>query len=137
MTRKPLIRRWSWAVALSAVGLGGIALDARAGEYQVGNCEADQFNFSTQAFADFATRGMKIRRACNPEGPGLRGLVTENVVRGGRVPRGARAIVTVTAPFGTRFTTFRWAGEARRRDCGYALQLYADGGGARPVAIKN
>jgi hypothetical protein len=80
---------------------------------------------------------MKITRACDPEGPGLRGLITANVVRGGRVSRGANAFVTITAPSGTRFTSFRWAGEALRRDCGYALQLYADGPGVAAVSIKN
>ena len=49
-----------------------------AGEFTVASCQADRVNFSTTAFSDFATRGMTIRRACNPEGPGLRGLVTAN-----------------------------------------------------------
>src|SRR5438067_218602 len=94
---------------------------AVAGEYAVANCQADPLNFSTRAFDDFATRGMKIRRACDPEGPGLRGLITSNVVRGGRVRRGAVAMAMLSAPAGTRFTSFRWAGTARRRDCRYAL----------------
>ena len=42
----------------------------RAGQFTVASCQADRLNFSTTAFTDFATRGMKIRRACNPEGPG-------------------------------------------------------------------
>ena len=80
---------------------------------------------------------MTIRRACNPEGPGIRGLVTANstrrrnrAARVGRDGRDRRAR-------GTRFTTLRWAGSARRRDCRYALQLYAEGPGIKPVAIKN
>ena len=80
---------------------------------------------------------MKIRRACDPEGPGLRGLITSNVVRRGRVPRGSVAMATISAPAGTRFTSFRWAGTARRRDCRYALQLYAEAPDIDPVAIKN
>jgi hypothetical protein len=79
---------------------------------------------------------MQTRRACNPEGPGLRGLITANVRRG-RVPRGAVALVAITAPPGTRLTTLRWAGTARRRDCRYALQLFADGPAIKPIAIKN
>jgi hypothetical protein len=110
---------------------------AAAGEFQVASCQADQLNFSTSAFNDFATRGMKIKRACNPEGPGLRGLITSNVLQAGQVPRGAVAMVTIAAPAGTRFTTFRWAGSAQRRDCRYALQLYADAPDVKPIPIKN
>ena len=80
---------------------------------------------------------MRIRRACNPEGPGLRGLVTANSSGRGTVPRGAVALVATSAPAGTRFTTFRWAGSLRRRDCRYALQLYAEGPGIKPIALKN
>ena len=68
-------------MALSADG-------AAAGEFAVANCQADPLNFSTRAFDDFATRGMKIKRACDPEGPGLRGLITEQ--RRARRPRPAR-----------------------------------------------
>ena len=110
---------------------------AAAGEYSVAACQADPLGYSTRAFDDFATRGMKIRRACDPEGPGLRGLITSNVVRRGRVQRGSVAMVAISAPAGTRFTSFRWAGTARRRDCRYALQLYADAPDIDPVAIKN
>ncbi|MGZ4185473.1 MAG: hypothetical protein ACXVSF_08880 [Solirubrobacteraceae bacterium] len=107
------------------------------GSVTVASCQADQLNFSTTAFADFATRGMKIVRACNPEGPGLRGLVTANVVQAGSVPRGAASIATINAPVGTTLTTLRWAGTARRRDCRYALQIYADVPGGAPIPIKN
>jgi hypothetical protein len=34
--------------------------------------------------------------------------------------------VTLSAPTGTRFATFRWAGELRRTDCRYALQMWAE-----------
>ena len=88
---------------------------ADAGEYSVATCQADSLTFSTRAFVDFATRGMSIKRACNPEGPGLRGLITANVVRRQPVRRGAISMVAIKAPQGTRFTTFRWAGTARRR----------------------
>jgi hypothetical protein len=82
--------------------------------------------FSTQAFGDFATRGMRIRRACNPEGPGRRGLLVGNVPRRGRVPFAARSILTLLAPPATHFKRYEWSGELRRRDCGYALQVYTD-----------
>jgi hypothetical protein len=80
---------------------------------------------------------MKTRRACDPEGAGLRVLITSNVLRDGCVQRGAVAMATISAPPGTRFTSFRWAGTARRRDCRYALQLYAEAPDIDPIAIKN
>src|SRR5918992_1010691 len=98
---------------------------AAAGEYTITACGADRANYSTQAFEDFATRGMMWKRACNPEGPGLRGLITSNVVRSGRVSRGARSYFVMRAPDGTRFARLSWSGQARRRDCRYALQLWA------------
>lgn len=110
---------------------------ASAGQFTVASCQADRLGFTTTAFSDFATRGMRIRRACNPEGPGVRGLVTTNIARPGSVPRGSVALVSVSAPTGTTFTTFRWAGTARRTDCRFALQLYAAGPGIQPVPIKN
>ena len=42
---------------------------ADANEFPISACQADRTNFSTEAFEDFATRGMLWRRACNPEGP--------------------------------------------------------------------
>ncbi|MDP8909347.1 MAG: hypothetical protein M3N47_09590, partial [Chloroflexota bacterium] len=119
---------------LLAAAHAGVAV---AGQFAVASCQADRVNFSTIAFNDFATRGMRIRRACNPEGPGMRGLITANASGRTAVPRGAVAMVTITAPTGTRFTTFRWAGTARRSDCRYALQLYAQGPGVATKAIKN
>jgi hypothetical protein len=110
---------------------------ALAGQFTVASCQADQLGFTTSAFSDFATRGMDIRRACNPEGPGIRGLVTGNARRRGALPRGSVAMVALTAPAGTSFTTFRWAGSARRTDCRYALQLYAEGPGIKTVPIRN
>ncbi len=109
----------------------------RAGTYPVGSCQAAPADYSTRAFDGFANRGMSVRRACNPEGAGIRGLVTRNVLARNDVPRGAAAIVTMTAPAGTQFATFRWAGTARRQDCAYAIQLYAEGPGVKPVPVKN
>ena len=137
MHRPPAVRVIAAAGALSVLLAALAASSAWAGQFTVASCQADQLNFSTTAFADFATRGMKIVRACNPEGPGLRGLITANVVQAGSVPRGAASIATINAPVGTTFTTLRWAGTARRRDCRYALQLYADVPGGAPIPIKN
>src|SRR4051795_5957745 len=116
MRSRPTAYRCALASACLAMLMALGAGRATAGEFAVANCQADPLNFSTRAFDDFATRGMKIRRACDPEGPGLRGLITSNVVRSGRVQRGAVAMATISAPPGTEFRTFRWAGTARRRD---------------------
>jgi hypothetical protein len=124
------------ATALVAA-LVGQAGPAAANEFTINACQADRANFSTQAFEDFATRGMMWKRACDPEGPGLRGLVTANVVRSGRVARGARSYFVMRAPDGTRFARLSWSGQARRRDCRYALQLWASRPDGPPVPIKN
>ena len=110
---------------------------ASASEFAINACQADRANYSTQAFDDFATRGMMWKRACDPEGPGLRGLVTSNVPRPGRVPRGSRSYFVMNAPAGTRFARFTWSGQARRRDCRYALQLWASRPDGAPTPIKN
>lgn len=80
---------------------------------------------------------MRWRRACNPLGQGLRGLVTANVPGTGRVARGSESAFLLNAPPGTTFSRFRWSGQAHRRDCRYALQLYAERAGASPVPIEN
>src|SRR3954471_19970023 len=137
MRRAAISRACAIAPSLAVLLIALTTGEAAAGEFRVASCQADRLNFSTQAFSDFATRGMKIRRACNPEGPGLRGLITANVVDRGRVARGALALASMNAPPGTRFTSFRWAGTVRRRDCRYALQLYADAPDIPPISIKN
>ena len=131
-----LIRLKSLAAVPILATLGSTA-PAAANEFTINACQADRANYSTQAFEDFATRGMKWKRACDPEGPGLRGLVTSNVVRSGRVPRGARSYFVMRAPDGTRFARLSWSGQARRRDCRYALQLWASRPDGPPVPIKN
>ena len=110
---------------------------AAAGEYTISACQADEAGYVSSAFEEFATRGMKWRRACNPLGPGLRGLVTANVARRGRVPRGAQSGFVLNAPPETTFSRLRWSGHAHRRDCRYALQLYAERPGSSAVSIKN
>ena len=133
------VARHAGRIAVTAVFgwlLFGVA-PAGASEYTINACQADRQEFSTQAFEDFANRGMMWKRACNPEGPGLRGLVTSNVVRAGRVVRGSRSYFVMKAPSGTRFARFTWSGQARRRDCRYALQLWAARPDGSAVAIKN
>jgi hypothetical protein len=127
------------AILASAAGLAafGHAGPASAGEFTIRTCGSDAPNYSSDAFEDFATRGMMWKRACDPEGPGLRGLVTANVIRGGRVARGALSYFTLSAPPGTSFSQLVWSGHAQRRDCRYALQVWADGPGAPTVPIKN
>jgi hypothetical protein len=125
------------AAALTLAATLGLATSAQAGQFTVASCQADSANFSTTAFTDFATRGMNIRRACNPEGPGVRGLVTANAIRNADVPRGSVAFAAINAPTGTTFTNLDWAGSVRRSDCRYALQIYAEVPGAAPIPIKN
>ncbi|HEX3325037.1 MAG TPA: carboxypeptidase-like regulatory domain-containing protein [Solirubrobacterales bacterium] len=110
---------------------------AAAGEYTISICQADEAGYVSSAFENFATRGMKWRRACNPLGPGLRGLVTANVPGTGKVPRGAQSGFVLSAPPGTAISRLRWSGVAHRRDCRYALQLYAERPGESPISIKN
>jgi hypothetical protein len=131
--------RGAVALATAVAVLAGLAAprSAAAGEYTIYACQAEGAGYVSSAFENFATRGMKWRRACNPLGPGLRGLVTANVPSAGRVPRGAQAGFVLNAPPGTMFSRLRWSGHARRRDCRYALQLYAVRPDASSVAIKN
>jgi hypothetical protein len=125
------------AVACALTWLLAVAAPAAAGTYTINACQADRFGFSTQAFGDYATRGMRWKRACNPAGRGLRGLITGNVVRSGRVARGAQSRFVMDAPVGTRFLSLNWSGKATRRDCRYSLQMYALRPDGPPVKIRN
>jgi hypothetical protein len=122
--------------AVVAIGLAG-PQQASAGQYTIYACQADQAGYASAVFEDFATRGMRWRRACNPLGRGLRGLVTANVPGTGRVARGAQSAFVLEAPPETSFSRLRWSGHAHRRDCRYALQLYAERPGSSPISIKN
>jgi hypothetical protein len=110
---------------------------AAAGEFTINACQADAGTFASGAFENFATRGMRWRRACNPLGPGLRGLVTANTVTGSRVAHGAQSAFVLNAPPGTAFSRLRWSGHAQRRDCRYALQMYAVRPDGSDATIKN
>jgi 5-hydroxyisourate hydrolase-like protein (transthyretin family) len=109
---------------------------AAAGEFTISSCQANGA-FSSGAFQNFATRGMKWRRACDPLGPGLRGLVTANVAREGHVAVGSQSAFVLEAPPQTTMTNLRWSGEAHRRDCRYALQLYAVNADGTATVIRN
>jgi len=125
-----------FSALLLAVGFAA-PRPASAGEYTIYACQADDAGYVSSAFENFATRGMKWRRACDPRGHGLRGLVTANVPRAGRVEEGAQSGFILNAPPGTTFSRFRWSGQAQRRDCRYALQLFAERPGTTPVSMKN
>jgi hypothetical protein len=139
MRAVPRDLRGAAAIVGVLVILAGLATPrpAAAGEYTIQACQADDAGYVSSAFQDFATRGMKWRRACNPLGPGLRGLVSANVPGTGKVARGAQSGFELDAPPGTTFSRLRWSGHAQRRDCRYALQLYAERPGASPVSIRN
>ena len=90
--------------------------------------------FATRAFGDFATRGMRVRRACNPEGPGTRGADRERETTRPVKPR-ARSILALAAPAGAHFKRYSWSGETKRSDCGYSMLSYATGAGIKPVSV--
>lgn len=135
---KSTLPRTSLALAIAAVLAAALLTptSAVAGEFTISTCQANG-EFSSGAFENFATRGMKWRRACNPLGPGLRGLVTANVARSGHVAVGSESAFVLSAPPETTFSNLRWSGSAHRRDCRYALQLYAEGPERSATAIKN
>jgi hypothetical protein len=125
-------------VATAALILGLLTpRQAAAGEYTIYACQADEAGYVSAAFENFATRGMKWRRACDPRGEGLRGLVTANVARDGRVEKGAQSGFILDAPPGTSFSRLRWSGQAWRRDCRYALQLFAQRPDGAAIPMKN
>lgn len=124
------------AFAVTAVGVAISPLPAAAGEFTIASCQANGA-FSSGAFQDFATRGMKWRRACNPLGPGLRGLVTANASGEGHVQVGAQSAFVLEAPPDTTMTKLRWSGAAHRRDCRYSLQFYAVKPDGTSDAIRN
>jgi hypothetical protein len=135
------MRRTLGAIASATGGTLGVVLliaaPAMGGQLTVASCQADRLGLSTTAFRDFATRGMQVMRACNPVGPGLRGLITSNSVRTGSVPRGAASIAAIIAPPGTSFTSLRWSGSTGRSDCGYGLHLYADAPGSKAMPVAD
>ncbi len=109
---------------------------AEAGTYPVVACLADSARFRTHAFTDFATRGMRIRRACGSSVRGARGMYAGNVVRKGGVPRNSRAELTLRPPAGMRFATLNWTGSARRTDCRYEIEMAAVGPGVAERLTK-
>lgn len=125
------------ALVVVAVAMMVAPRSAAAGEFTITACQADAGEFASGAFENFATRGMRWRRACNPLGPGLRGLVTANVVTSGHVAHGAQSAFVLNAPPGTAFSQLRWSGHAQRRDCRYALQMYAVRPDGSDATIKN
>jgi len=130
-----------WLLAIALLIASAVAMvtprPAAAGEFTITACQADAGDFASGAFENFATRGMRWRRACNPLGPGLRGLVTANVVTGSRVAHGAQSAFVLNSPPGTAFSRLRWSGHAQRRDCRYALQMYAVRPDGSNATIKN
>jgi hypothetical protein len=131
------------AVACMLTWLLATTAPAAAGTYTVNACAAERFGFASQAFVDFGsigipTSGMYMKRACAPTDAAPFGLVAGNVVRSGRVRRGNQAGFVLDAPPGASFLELKWSGRVRRRDCRYALQMYAVGAdGALVKKIRN
>jgi hypothetical protein len=122
-------------VASALASLLAVAAPAAAGTYTVSACTAaKRFGHQTpptHAFADLSllpsiqTGGMYMRRACADFDGAPFGMVAGNVVRSGRVSRGHQAGFVMDAPAGTSFAALNWSGKALRRDCRYAIQMYA------------
>jgi hypothetical protein len=120
------------AVTCALAWLLAAAAPAAAGTYTVSACTAaKRFGHQTHAFADLSalpsvrTGGMYMRRACGEFDGKPFGMVAGNVVRSGRVRRGHQAGFVIDAPPGTSFVNLNWSGKALRRDCRYAMQMYA------------
>ncbi len=137
LATKPLRSLAVPVVALAILGVPAAPRPAVAGEYTISACQADDAGYVSSAFESFATRGMKWRRACDPLGPPLRGLVAANVPGLGWVAKDAQSGFVLNAPPGTTFSRLRWSGHAQRRDCRYALQFFAQRPDASLVSIKN
>ncbi len=122
------------------MGLAAAALmpgQATAGVYRVANC-SDGAPPVTDAFNLFATRGMRITKACASRNEGVGGLIVGNTVRSKRnVKRGAYAQVSLEAPPGSTFLAYDWKGQSKRTDCRYALQVWAEVPNAKPLVIHN
>lgn len=122
-------RMWV-AVAALLVLVAMSPPSARAGTYPVVACLADVGKFRTHAFTDFATRGMRITRACgNRVRHPRRGLFAGNIVRKGTVASASRATLTLYAPVGMVFEKLEWTGDIRRTDCRYDIRIRARGPG--------
>jgi hypothetical protein len=136
---RPHLKRWLLAFALLVAAVMAMASPrpAAAGEFTITACQADAGDFASTSFETFASRQMRWRRACDPLGPGLRGMVVANVVSSGRVAQGAQSAFVLSAPPGTAISRLRWSGEGRRRDCRYALQMYAVRPDGSSATIKN
>jgi len=57
--------------------------------------------------------------------------------RSGHVAPGAQSAFVLNTPAGTAFSRLRWSGHAQRRDCHYALQLYAVRPDGSDATVKN
>jgi hypothetical protein len=100
------------------------------GTYDVKSCLISGGEWNPRAFVlanrglDF-TRGMTVRSRCSLDKTPPLGVLTGDGRRGVR-KRGARAILRVFAPEGTRIQRVAWRGAvSRERDCGWAMEVYA------------
>ena len=143
MDSAPIARACTLVMAVSALLLAAGAPPALAGEFVVASCQADAPNYSTDAFADRSTPSMTVVRKCDPAAgevrgvKRMRGMITRNRISAERVRRGAYAMLTLSAPPGTHFSAFRWAGRPWRTDCRYAEQLWSERDGTTIGTIKN
>lgn len=115
--------------ALSVAAVQTVAVEvATADDYTAVVCMMDQ----PPRTKELALRGMENVSRCAADGS-----VQTGNDRFTPVARGARAEAILEAAPGTRFTSVTWSGRARRADCRYRLQLWADGPGLTAIPIFN
>ena len=120
------IGRASAVLVLAGVAMVAGACSAWAGQFTVVTCQGDNLRYSADAFQRMASPNMRVVNACNP-GPAPRGLITRNKIRTGqKVSYGAYAAVVLRPPPGTVFTHLRWSGHGQRKECRFALEVFAD-----------
>ena len=116
---------------------GFLPTAAEAGTYPVVACQSDGRAFRTHAFTDFATRGMRIRRACRSGAPSLRrGLIAgECRPARRRDPQRARG-AHAACPGRDAVLDTRSGRHASGAPTGnYEMEVAGDGSRAAPVAL--
>ena len=144
MRRSPNIleaSRCGWLLTLALVIAAAAAMvaprPAAAGEFTDQRLPGRRRQLRQRRLRKLRDPRDALAAGLQPVGPGLRGLVTANVVTGSRVAHGAQSAFVLNAPPGTAFSRLRWSGHAQRRDCRYALQMYAVRPDGSDATIKN
>ena len=135
LTIRPMRRRGR---ALVLVTRGSAPRAASAGEYAVADMPGGPAQLQHARVRRLRHARNEHQARVQPGGPGLRGLITSNVVRAGRVRRGARPMVAISAPHGHARSRAS-AGRAPRGDATAATRCSSTQRrpDIKPIAIKN